>query len=219
MKKRNNLNHISFLYKPKLDYIKSFINKTKNINILEFGVMHGRSTKMFLELCKKLNGKLISVDMNDHSNLFNDKKWKFIHSRDDDPDLLKKINNKKFDIIYIDSLHEPNHVKKILYMYFKYLKIGGRVFLDDINWLPYVKNSFKDSEYSEVMNRKIFSKIIEIYYANLENIKLEISFCGTGNANILKLNNKNLDEPKKIKNRIFGFRNFCRIFIKRKPKM
>ena len=219
MKKRNNLNHISFLYKPKLDYIKSFINKTKNINILEFGVMHGRSTKMFLELCKKLNGKLISVDMNDHSNLFNDKKWKFIHSRDDDPDLLKKINNKKFDIIYIDSSHEPNHVKKILYMYFKYLKIGGRVFLDDINWLPYVKNSFKDSEYSEVMNRKIFSKIIEIYYANLENIKLEISFCGTGNANILKLNNKNLDEPKKIKNRIFGFRNFCRIFIKRKPKM
>jgi predicted O-methyltransferase YrrM len=219
MKKRDNLNHISFLYKPKLDYIKSFINKTKNINILEFGVMHGRSTKMFLELCKKLNGKLISVDMNDHSNLFNDKKWKFIHSRDDDPDLLKKINNKKFDIIYIDSLHEPNHVKKILYMYFKYLKIGGRVFLDDINWLPYVKNSFKDSEYSEVMNRKIFSKIIEIYYANLENIKLEISFCGTGNANILKLNNKNLDEPKKIKNRIFGFRNFCRIFIKRKPKM
>lgn len=219
MNKRDHLNHISFLYKPKLDYIKSFIKKKRNLNILEFGVMHGRSTKMFLELCNKLNGKLISVDMNDHSNLFTDKKWKFIHSRDDDPGIFKKIKNKKFDIIYIDSLHEPNHIKKIFYMYFKYLKIGGRIFLDDINWLPYVKNSFKDSEYSEVMNRKIFSKIISIYYANLENIKLEFSFCGTGNANILKLNNKKLNEPKKIRNRIFGFRNFCRIFIKRKPKM
>ena len=219
MKKKDHLNHISFLYEPKLDYIKSFINKTKNINILEFGVMHGRSTKMFLELCNELDGKLTSVDMNDHSGLFTDKRWKFIHSRDDDPNLLEKINNEKFDIIYIDSLHEPNHVKKILYMYFRYLKVGGRVFLDDVNWLPYVKNSFKDSEYSEVMNRRIFSKIIEIYYANLENIKLEISFSGTGNANILKLNNQKLVNPEKIRNRVFGFRNFCRIFIKRKPKM
>ena len=194
MKKRDNLNHISFLYKPKLDYIKSFIDNIQNINILEFGVMHGRSTEMFLELCKNLKGRLTSVDMNDHKDLFNDKNWEFIHSRDDDPNLLKKIENNKYDVIYIDSLHEPNHVKKIFYMYYKLLKVGGRVFLDDINWLPYVKNSFKDIEYSEVMNRKIFSKIIEIYYANLENIS-------------------------KIRNRLFGWRNFARLLIKRKPKM
>lgn len=219
MKKRDHLNHLSFLYKPKLDYIKSFINNIQNINILEFGVMHGRSTEMFLELCKNLNGKLTSVDMNDHKDLFNDKNWEFIHSRDDDPNLLKKIENNKYDIIYIDSLHEPNHVKKIFYMYYKLLKVGGRIFLDDINWLPYVKNSFKDSEYSEVMNRKIFSKIIEIYYSNLENMKLEFSFCGTGNANIQKLNENKLEDLQKIRNRLFGLRNFARIFIKRKPKM
>ena len=64
MKNRDHLNHISFLYKPKLEYIKSFIKNVQNINILEFGVMHGRSTKMFLELCKNLDGKLTSVDMN-----------------------------------------------------------------------------------------------------------------------------------------------------------
>lgn len=57
MKKRDNLNHISFLYKPKLNYIKSFIDNIQNINILEFGVMHGRSTEMFLELCKNLKGR------------------------------------------------------------------------------------------------------------------------------------------------------------------
>ena len=104
-------------------------------------------------------------------------------------------------------------------MYYKLLKVGGRVFFDDINWLPYVKDSFKDSEYSEVINRKIFSKIIEIYYSNLENLKLEFSFCGTGNANILKLNDKELEDTQKIKNRIFGLRNLARLFIKKKPKM
>lgn len=219
MKNRIHLNHISFLYKPKLDYIKSFINDVQNINILEFGVMHGRSTKMFLELCKNVNGKLTSVDMNDHSDLFTDSNWTFIHSRDDEPNLYNKLKNNKYDLIYIDSLHEPNHVKKIFYMYYNCLKVGGRIFLDDINWLPYVKNSFKDSEYSEVMNRKIFSKIIEIYYANLENMKLEFSFCGTGNANIQKLNDNELEDIKQIRNRIFGLRNFARFFIKRKPKM
>jgi len=153
------LNHPDFLYKPKLDYIKKFAKKIKKINILEFGVMHGRSTRMFLDLCDELDGTLNSVDIHNHKDLFNHPRWNFIHSRDDNFDLINKIENKEFDLIYIDSLHEPNHVKKILYFYYNYLKINGRVFIDDINWLPYVENSFKDSEYSEVINRKTFLKI------------------------------------------------------------
>ena len=215
------LNHPDFLYKPKLDYIKNFIKNIKKINILEFGVMNGRSTKMFLDLCDELDGTLNSVDIHNHKDLFNNPRWNFIHSRDDNFDLINKIENKEFDLIYIDSLHEPNHVKKILYFYYNYLKINGRVFIDDINWLPYVENSFKDSEYSEVINRKTFLKILEIYFANFENIQLDFSFNGTGNANILKLNQKSLNEPKKIKNRLFGLRNLLRQLspIKRMPKM
>ena len=68
------------------------------------------------------------------------------------------------------------------------------------------------------MNRRIFSKIIEIYYSNLENMKLEFSFCGTGNANIQKLNDNKLEDVQKIRNRIFGFRNFARIFVKENQK-
>jgi predicted O-methyltransferase YrrM len=214
-----NLNHPDFLYYPKLDYIKNFIININKINILEFGVMNGRSTKMFLDVCDKVDGKLVSVDLNDYSNLFNNAKWQFIKSRDDDFSLMNKIENKKFDIIYIDSLHEPNHVKNILYYYYDFLKVGGRIFIDDINWLPYIKNNFKDSEYSEVINRKTFNKIVEIYNANLSNFALEFSFNGTGNANILKINNEKLNESTKIRNRIFGIRNFLRFFIKRKPKL
>ena len=216
-----NLNHVDFLYKPKLDYIKNFLINIKNINILEFGVMHGRSTKMFLEICHKVDGTLTSVDIKDCSGLFEDPKWQFIQSRDDNFELVDQIKNKSFDIIYIDSLHEPDHVKKILYYYYRFLKVGGRIFIDDINWIPYVENSFKESEYSEVINRKTFDKILNIYFANLTNIQVEFNFNGTGNANILKLNEDRLLEPKKIKNRIFGIRNILRqlLPIKRKPKM
>tara|TARA_B100001029_G_C15058599_1_gene456463 strand:- start:2374 stop:3030 length:657 start_codon:yes stop_codon:yes gene_type:complete len=215
------LNHVDFLYYPKLEYIKNFISNIKNINILEFGVMHGRSTKMFLEVCDNMDGTLTSIDINDHSDLFKNERWKFIKSRDDNFELMDQIKNKSFDVIYIDSLHEPNHIKKILYFYYDFLKLNGRIFIDDINWLPYVKNSFKDNEYSELINRKTFSKIIEIYYANLENIQLEFNFNGTGNANILKLKDKKLNEAKKIHNRLFGLRNIIRniLLIKRKPKM
>ena len=75
------LNHPDFLYKPKLDYIRKFAKKIKKINILEFGVMNGRSTKMFLDLCDELDGTLNSVDIHDHKKLFNHPKWNFIHSR------------------------------------------------------------------------------------------------------------------------------------------
>ena len=71
------LNHPDFLYKPKLDYIKKFAEKIKKINILEFGVMNGRSTKMFLDLCDELDGTLNSVDIHDHKKLFNHYNRKF----------------------------------------------------------------------------------------------------------------------------------------------
>lgn len=215
----SHLNHVDFLYRPKLEYISKFINNIPNIRILELGVMHGRSTAIFLDLCDKNGGNLISIDIDDYSNLFKNKNWKFIKSRDDNFDFLsKKFTKNSFDAIYIDSLHEPNHVKKVLFFYYNYLKVGGRVFIDDINWLPFVEGSFKDSEYSEVINKKTFNKIIDIYYQNLENFELEFNFSGTGTANIKKLKDSILNEPSKIKNRLYGIRNILRSIINRKPK-
>ena len=89
--------------------IKDFINPT----ILEFGVKEGRSTKLFLDLCEKKNGKLFSIDVNDYSNLFNNHRWKFIQSRDDNFEFLENKIPKQFDIIYLDSLHEAKHVGAI----------------------------------------------------------------------------------------------------------
>ena len=65
------------------NFIYEDIKDIKNPQILEFGVRAGHSTKFFLDLCKKNNGKCISVDIDDYSNLFNDENWTFIHSKDD----------------------------------------------------------------------------------------------------------------------------------------
>ena len=77
---------------------------------------------MFLELCDKNDGHLISVDIDDCSHVANNKRWKFIHSSDDNFNLINNKINEKLDLIFIDSYHEPNHIKKIFYNYYKYLK-------------------------------------------------------------------------------------------------
>jgi len=153
----------------KLDYMIERISHFQNIQILELGVKEGTSTKKFIELCEKNNGFLISVDINDCSNVITSNRWKFIHSSDDNFDKIDKIIPKNLDFIFIDSLHEPNHVKKVFYHYFKFLKKGGICIIDDISWLPYSKNGTSDNEFTENINRSTFNKILEIYNKNREN--------------------------------------------------
>src|SRR6056300_555637 len=97
----------------KLDIIKNKISKIPKPNILELGVQKGNSTKMFLDLCEKNDGFLTSIDIEDCSNVSNSQKWKFIQSSDDNFNYINQFIKKDLDIIFIDSLHEPNHVKKV----------------------------------------------------------------------------------------------------------
>jgi hypothetical protein len=182
----------------------------KNINILEFGVREGRSTKLFLDLCSINCGKLISVDIDDYSNLFINNNWTFIHSRDDDYKKVSSYFKNNFDIILIDSLHEANHVKKLIYMYWQHLKINGSIYIDDISWLPYMKNSWRDHKFTENINRNTFHKILEIQYANYKNIDLSFSFNGSGMCRIQKLNNNPLYSSKFIKPRKYYFKNIIK---------
>ena len=201
-----------------IDYIIQKINNIKNINILELGVLRGDSTNKFLEICEKNDGYLTSVDIEDCSNVSKSRRWKFIHSSDDDFDKIDKIISKNFDFIFIDSLHEPNHVKKIFYHYYNFLKNGGICIIDDISWLPYTKNEYRDNEFSENINRSTFNMILEIYYNNKENFNLEFFFKDTGYAIINKKSKKTLNLSKKIISREYGIKNYKRKFYKRMPK-
>ena len=75
--------------------------------------------------CKINNGKLYSVDVEDYSNILDDDNWTFIHCRDDNYEKIEKIIPDEFDLIYLDSWHEPNHVEKIIYHYYPKVKKNG----------------------------------------------------------------------------------------------
>ena len=201
-------------YKDKISsYILDHEINKKNLNILEFGVREGRSTKMFLDICAKNNGKLTSVDIDDYSNLFSDNNWKFIKTRDDDYRNVSKHFSSDFDIILIDSLHEPEHVSKLIYTYWKHLKQNGSMYIDDISWLPYTKDGWRDHKYTENINRDTFNKILEIQLSNYDNIKLNFCFDGSGMCRMTKQNSKDLNKPKLMKPRKYLIRKFLKKMI------
>ena len=206
--------------KKKLDFIKEKIFNINKLEILELGVQHGNSTRMFLDICEQNRGFLTSIDIQDCSKVAISKRWNFIHSSDDNFDLIKnRIGDRKFDVIFIDSLHEPHHIRKVFYYYFNFLKIGGLIFVDDVIWLPYVKNSIKDNDFVERINRLNFQKIVEIFNSNQDNLTLDVNFSGSGLA-ILKKIGSNLNQEKKIINRLFSVKNLIKQYIySPKPKL
>ena len=197
-------------FENKLNLIKKKIENIDKPLILELGVKEGRSTKMFLEVCDKNNGSLISVDILDCSKVSNNPRWRFIHSSDDNFDYINNILEKKIDILFIDSLHDPDHIKKVFYNYFNFVKINGLIFIDDLVWLPYVKGGYRDNEFVETINRLTFNKILEIFNENKNNFTLDINFSGSGLAIIKKINVK-LNYEKKISNRLFSLKNILKL--------
>ena len=85
----------------KFKIITKLISNIENPNILELGVQSGLSTKKFLEICDKNNGYLTSIDINDCSIVSENKRWKFIHSSDDNFDYIKKKLKIKILIFFL----------------------------------------------------------------------------------------------------------------------
>ena len=67
-------------------------------------------------------------------------RWKFFQSRDDNFEFIKSQIPNKIDVLFIDTLHEASHVKKLIFAYYPLLNNGGYIFIDDISHLPYLKN-------------------------------------------------------------------------------
>jgi len=204
-------------YKYKLDKtIAKEIQNLRNSNILEFGVRKGISTRLFLDHAKETNCKLYSIDNVDYSAMLDDKNWKFIKDRDDNFDNLKKQIPSEFGLIYLDTLHEAEHVKKIIYNYFNLLTQNGTFIIDDISHLPYLKNSKRNNFYCEINNLETFKIILEIYNNNHENFDLSFSFIDSGNAILKRKTMKNLNPSKKIVTREYSFKNIIRQILLRK---
>ena len=192
-----------------------YLLQLKEPQILEFGVRHGQSTELFLEICEKTNGFLYSVDIDNYENKFSSKKWKFIHGRDDNYKLVEKFIPKKLDAIFLDSFHNANHVEKIFYHYYPMVKQDGYFVIDDINWMLYSKNNTRDNFNSEINNYETFFKILDIYNSNIDNFDLSFDFIGSGIAKIRKITNNQLSKKKKVILRKNTIKNFIRKIVQK----
>ena len=74
----------------------------------------------------------------------------FTLKRDDNFSYVLSNLPNTFKLILLDTIHEAKHVKNILYNYYDLLEINHCFFIDDISWLPYVKNSEKNRFYAEI---------------------------------------------------------------------
>ena len=193
-----------------LNYLSSVVKPV----ILEFGVRHGQSTEFFLNICEKNNGFLYSVDIDNSSKKFDYEKWKFIHGRDDNFKLVESYIPKKIDLIYIDSFHDAEHVAKIFFHYYPFLKDNGCLIIDDVSWLPHSKKNERDNFNSEINNHETFFKILDIYNNNTKNFDLSFNFKSSGMAKIIKKNEKNLLISKKVIIRKFTLKNIIRKIVK-----
>lgn len=195
----------------KLDnFLFPIISEINNPIILELGVQKGRSTKKFLDICKKNNGKLFSIDVDDCSNVASDKIWNFYQTRDDNFEFIKSKIPEKIDILFIDTLHEANHVKKLINEYYPLIKKGGFIFIDDISHLPYLKNKDRDNFYCEINNKETFDLLISIYSKNSENFDLSFTFVSSGLAIIKKKTNSELIDYCKLNEREWTIKNILR---------
>tara|TARA_B100000242_G_scaffold292206_1_gene267105 strand:- start:958 stop:1590 length:633 start_codon:yes stop_codon:yes gene_type:complete len=195
----------------KLDnFLFPIIKEINNPTILELGVQKGRSTKKFLDICKKNNGKLFSIDIDDCSNIINDKSWNFYQTRDDNFEYIKSKIPEKIDILFIDTLHEANHVKKLINEYYPIIKKNGFIFIDDISHLPYLKNKDRDNFYCEINNKETFDLLISIYSENTENFDLSFTFVSSGLAIIKKKTDSELFDYRKLNERGLTTKNILR---------
>lgn len=207
LKSRHHNKLINFLF-PEL-------KKISKANILEFGVSEkAMSTELFLKYSELNQCKVFSVDNVNYKSKFSNQNWRFILSRDDDYKQVEKFIPNEFSLILLDTVHEAKHVENIIYNYFDKLKLDSCFFIDDINWMPYLKKSEKNRFYNEINNYETFEKLLEIYYANRTNISLDFTFHGTGMCKIKKIKQQELNPPQKIYTRKNSIKNFLRkIFI------
>ena len=166
-----------------------------------------------IAVCSVYNSKIISNEEHIDEVILYDKNWNFFQSRDDNFKFIKSKIENLIDVLFIDTLHEADHVEKLIYGYFDIIKIDGYLFIDDISHLPYQKTSNRNNFYCEINNHETFQRILEIYNNNQDNLELEFCFISSGLA-IFKKKKNFLNKKEKIISRNFTIKNITRCIIK-----
>lgn len=184
----------------KLLHLYEFASQQKGGRFLELGTDRGRATNVILEACRAIDGRLVSVDIRDCRNAASGAEWTFVQcSSIDKKSILAAATDLEggIDLIYVDSKHTPEHVCAEINTWMPYLKIGGRMYFDDISSGPYMKGARKDNVKMEISNRKIFQVVLSYFQKNISSLRLQVMYGSTGLAWIEK--RANLPENHALK--------------------
>ena len=121
--------------------------------ILELGTDTGASATVFLQACEEADGRLVSVDIRDCSDVCTSSRWNFVQCDSVDIDfVLSRAPHLRdgIDILYVDSMHRKSHVEKELMGWYPFMTQGAHIFFDDVDSNPYRKGQRKDNFFAEV---------------------------------------------------------------------
>tara|TARA_B110000438_G_C15639612_1_gene574692 strand:- start:166 stop:888 length:723 start_codon:yes stop_codon:yes gene_type:complete len=191
-----------------VEIYKSFKDRSNQL-VLECGVNKGFSSSLFTALSENNNSTCYSVDILDCKDVVKSNKWFFFQSDDRDEKKIltsfPKIQTLGIDILYIDSLHTPEHVREVLYTWYPYLNKNSLVFIDDIDSYIYKKGNRKDSIMNEVYNDGINQFIHDFAESNRLDVSLVQYYYKNGIAKLSKSSDKgSLPIKINIKKRLFG---------------
>ncbi len=116
-------------------------NRTKNLNIMEFGIHHGDSLAALSSYFP--NAKIVGVDKNPFSANYKSKRIRTLHcdvSSEKNLESLSNYLNKDYDYIIDDASHNPIHQKLTLFSMFQNLKSGGIFVTEELNFFQSENN-------------------------------------------------------------------------------
>mgnify|MGYP001201918174 FL=1 len=177
--------------------IKEKLDTIKNPVILELGVNRGRSTKRFIDHIELNGGELYSIDIKDCSNAIISNKWNFLQCNDLNRkkiiETFPNLNN-GIDLLFIDSYHDPYHVRSLLLKWFYFVKKKGFIFFDDTESYLY---RIKKNYILAMINDSINSEIKDFYHQNYDQLIYTKYFHGSGLAEFYKVSELNTHPNKK----------------------
>lgn len=183
---------------------RSLLNRKHQI-ILECGVNRGLSTSIFTYYCENSASYCFSIDIKDCSDVVTSDSWTFIKNDDSNVSEIIKdypiLDQKGIDILFIDSLHTANHVKKVLYNWYPYLNKDSLVFIDDIDSANYRKGNRKDNLVNELNLDEINEFTRDFVQQNYHDTSLTHYYGKTGLARISKISEKG-SKPEPINKRV-----------------
>ena len=158
--------------------------------VLECGVDVGWSTGVLAHAVEQKGGRLISLDIRDCSDAIESDCWTFLQIDDTEQERILReapILEQGIDFLYIDSLHAAKHVRRQLELWYPLVRQRGWIAFHDVDPGPYMRGQRKDNIESEIVWRAVRQVVLDFFYANEDDLLLEIHYGDMGMAIMQKL--------------------------------